>query len=114
MISAYDYRRIFAYEVDDLRGIWPIVHQVSQNPKLIEVGRRRADSLKIGVKIRNDKHFHRFIRPLQRCHWILLQRSSLAAILGSGGGVRQTVALKAANDSYGKNCCRGFRRILYS
>jgi hypothetical protein len=33
---------------------------------------------------------------------MLLQRSSLAAILVSGGGVRQTVALKAANDSYGK------------
>ena len=60
VISAYDYRRLLAYEVDDLRGIWPIVHQVAQNPKLIEVGRQRADGLKIGVKIRNDKHSHRF------------------------------------------------------
>jgi hypothetical protein len=30
VISANDYRRLFAYEVDDLRGIWPVVHHVAQ------------------------------------------------------------------------------------
>ena len=60
VISAHDYRRLFAHEVDDLRGIRPVVHQVAQNPKLIEVGRQRADGLKVGVKIRNDQHSHQF------------------------------------------------------
>jgi hypothetical protein len=66
VIAAHDDSGLLAHELDDLCGIWPVVHQVAQHPKLIEVGRQGADGLDVCVKIRNDQHSH--VLPLHRYH----------------------------------------------
>jgi len=55
VIATNYHGRLGANELDYLDWIRSIVHQIPENPKLIEIGRQGCDSFQVRVKIRNDQ-----------------------------------------------------------